>query len=60
MADPVSVFPIFVRNQAFPPTSATIVVSGIQAQVSSAVVSATIDDPAIQVTVTPASIIAGS
>lgn len=57
MADPVSIFPLFTRNQAFPPS--VEFVQNLDVAVGATSVAATPGPAQLEVTVEPASIVAG-
>jgi hypothetical protein len=59
MADPISVFPEFVRNQVYPPTPTAPVVGPITATVSDPGLTVTVTEETIVVTIEPEELDAG-
>jgi hypothetical protein len=53
MPDPISIFPIFVRDQAYPPTPTSVAVTNIDVTVADLPVTVAIDESPVTVTVTP-------
>lgn len=58
MANPISVFPVFVRSQAFPAATGGQTVDSLQVMLQDQALGATIGQDSIQVSLSPASIVA--